>query len=107
MAAGFVSAVIRFAWGLGASTHLSDQFPWGCGSGSTSYAVSDSLQAVFVVAASVYIFNLERYRPILSPGHSDCISWLHSCRRRINVRPGKTMECLAPHYYVEPAFGDV
>ena len=29
MAAGCVSAFIRFAYGLGASTHLSDQFPWG------------------------------------------------------------------------------
>jgi Ni/Fe-hydrogenase subunit HybB-like protein len=67
MATGLVSTVIRFGWGLGTSTNLSDQFPWGlwvafdvvCGVGLASGG--------FVVAASVYIFNLERYRSILRP----------------------------------------
>jgi len=67
IAAGLVSTVIRFGWGLGASTHLSDQAPWGlwvafdvvCGVGLAAGG--------FVVAASVYLFNLERYRPVLRP----------------------------------------
>ena len=29
MAAGLYATFIRFTQGLGASTHLSDQFPWG------------------------------------------------------------------------------
>ena len=67
MMAGFVSAVIRFGWGLGASTHLSDQFPWGLWVGFDVVCGVGLAAGGFVVAASVYIFNLERYRPILRP----------------------------------------
>jgi Ni/Fe-hydrogenase subunit HybB-like protein len=67
MGAGFVSAVIRFGWGLGASTHLSDQFPWGLWVGFDVVCGVGLAAGGFVVAASVYIFNLERYRPILRP----------------------------------------
>jgi Ni/Fe-hydrogenase subunit HybB-like protein len=67
MAAGCVSAVIRFAYGLGASTHLSDQFPWGLWVGFDVVCGVGLAAGGFVVAASVYIFNLERYRPILRP----------------------------------------
>jgi len=57
---GVISTVIRFGWGLGASTNLSDKFPWGlwvafdvvCGVGLAAGG--------FVVAASVYLFNLEQ-----------------------------------------------
>jgi Ni/Fe-hydrogenase subunit HybB-like protein len=64
---GLVSAVIRFGWGLGASTHLSDQFPWGLWVGFDVVCGVGLAAGGFVVAASVYIFNLERYRPILRP----------------------------------------
>ena len=67
MTAGFVSTVIRFAWGLGASTHLSDQFPWGLWVGFDVVCGVGLASGGFVVAASVYIFNLDRYRPILRP----------------------------------------
>ncbi|RPI04886.1 MAG: Ni/Fe-hydrogenase cytochrome b subunit [Ignavibacteriae bacterium] len=67
MAAGAVSAVIRFGWGLGASTHLSDQFPWGLWVGFDVVCGVGLAAGGFVVAASVYIFNLEHYRPILRP----------------------------------------
>jgi Ni/Fe-hydrogenase subunit HybB-like protein len=64
---GVISTVIRFGWGLGASTNLSDKFPWGlwvafdvvCGVGLAAGG--------FVVAASVYLFNLEQYKPVLRP----------------------------------------
>ena len=67
MAGGFVSTVIRFGWGLGASTHLSDKLPWGLWVGFDVVCGVGLAAGGFVVAASVYIFNLERYRPILRP----------------------------------------
>jgi Ni/Fe-hydrogenase subunit HybB-like protein len=67
MVVGLYATFIRFAYGLGASTNLSDAVPWGlwiafdvvCGVGLAAGG--------FVVAGSVYLFNLERYRPILRP----------------------------------------
>jgi Ni/Fe-hydrogenase subunit HybB-like protein len=67
MVTGLVSTVIRFAWGLGASTHLSDQFPWGLWIGFDVVCGVGLAAGGFVVAASVYIFNLDHYRPILRP----------------------------------------
>jgi Ni/Fe-hydrogenase subunit HybB-like protein len=67
MVAGLVSTVIRFGWGLGASTHLSDQFPWGLWIGFDVVCGVGLAAGGFVVAASVYIFNLDHYRPILRP----------------------------------------
>lgn len=64
---GVVSTVIRFTQGLGASTNLSDQFPWGLWIGFDILCGVGLAAGGFVVAASVYLFNLERYRPILRP----------------------------------------
>ena len=40
MAAGLYATFVRFTRGLGASTHLSDQFPWASGSASMFCAAS-------------------------------------------------------------------
>ncbi len=67
VAAGFASTILRFGWGLGASTHLSDQFPWGLWIGFDVLCGVGLAAGGFVVAASVYLFDLEHYRPILRP----------------------------------------
>jgi Ni/Fe-hydrogenase subunit HybB-like protein len=67
MLLGVVSTVIRFSQGLGAATNLSDQFPWGLWIGFDILCGVGLAAGGFVVAASVYLFNLERYRPILRP----------------------------------------
>jgi Ni/Fe-hydrogenase subunit HybB-like protein len=67
MAAGVVSTFIRFTQGLGASTNLSDAFPWGLWIGFDILCGVGLAAGGFVVAASVYIFNLDRYKPILRP----------------------------------------
>jgi len=67
MLAGVVSTVIRFTQGLGTATNLSDQFPWGLWIGFDILCGVGLAAGGFVVAASVYLFNLERYRPILRP----------------------------------------
>lgn len=64
---GIISTVIRFTQGLGPSTNLSDQFPWGLWIGFDILCGVGLAAGGFVVAASVYLFNLERYRPILRP----------------------------------------
>ncbi len=67
VSAGVVIAAARFLLGLGATTALSDGVPWGL------WIVFDVMGGValaaggFVIAATVYIFHLEKYRPILRP----------------------------------------
>jgi Ni/Fe-hydrogenase subunit HybB-like protein len=64
--AGGYSLVIRFARGLGASTNLSDEFPWGIWIGFKLFAVALA-GGGFTLAAVVHIFNLKLYRPVLRP----------------------------------------
>ncbi len=67
MAMGITATIVRFTQGLGASTNLSDKFPWGLWIGFDILCGVALAAGGFVVAGSVYIFNLERYRPILRP----------------------------------------
>ena len=67
MALGGYSAVFRFTHGLGASTNLSDNVPWGL------WVAFDVLAGValaaggFSITAAVYIFNMKKYKPIVRP----------------------------------------
>ena len=56
----------RFAGGLGAVTHLSDQFPWGIWIGFDLCAIALAAGG-FVLAATVHIFHARRFEPILRP----------------------------------------
>jgi len=62
--AGLAVVVYRFAAGLGASTNLTDAYPWGLWIGIDFTLIALSGGA-FTLAAMVHVFNLERYRPIL------------------------------------------
>lgn len=64
-AAGFILA--RLFWGLGASTALSDLTPWGLWIGFDVMSGVALAAGGFTLAATVYVFRLERYRPILRP----------------------------------------
>ncbi len=66
MAIGAVAAVQRFTMGLGATTHLSDQFPWGFWIGFDFIGVGLAA-AGFTIAATVHILNAERFEPIVRP----------------------------------------
>lgn len=67
IAAGLVASFQRFYLGLGASTNLSDKFPWGiwvafdvlCGVGLAAGG--------FTLAATVHLFNIKAYEPIVRP----------------------------------------
>jgi Ni/Fe-hydrogenase subunit HybB-like protein len=67
MIVGFIAAVDRYAFGLGATTHLKDSFPWGIWIGVDILVGVGLAAGGFTIAAVVYLFNIERFRPILRP----------------------------------------
>lgn len=64
---GILAALYRFTFGLGASTNMSDDVPWGL------WVAVDVLSGValaaggFTITAAVYIFNMKKYRSIARP----------------------------------------
>lgn len=67
MTLGAIAAIQRYALGLGATTNLKDTFPWGLWIGFDILVGVGLAAGGFSIAATVYIFNLERFRPILRP----------------------------------------
>ncbi len=67
MTAGVVAAIQRFVFGLGPTTHLQDTFPWGLWIGFDILVGVGLAAGGFTIAATVYLFNIERFRPILRP----------------------------------------
>ncbi|HMX93861.1 MAG TPA: polysulfide reductase NrfD [Elusimicrobiota bacterium] len=61
-----VVLVIRFARGMGAMTHMTDANPWGVWVGFLQAGVALS-GGGFVMAATVHIFHIKRFEPILRP----------------------------------------
>ena len=67
MAAGLYATFIRFTQGLGASTNLSDQFPWGIW---VSFDVLCGVMLAaggFTLTAAVHILNIKRLHSIIRP----------------------------------------
>jgi c(7)-type cytochrome triheme protein len=67
LGAGVYSAFVRYFRGLGASTNLSDAFPWGLWVGFDILCGVALAAGGFTISAIVYIFHLERFRPIVRP----------------------------------------
>jgi Ni/Fe-hydrogenase subunit HybB-like protein len=65
--AGAYATILRFTRGLGASTNLSDAFPWGLWIGFDVMCGVMLAAGGFTVTAAVYIFNLKAFRPIVRP----------------------------------------
>ncbi len=65
LATGAVIVTFRFAFGLGSVTNLSDETPWGIWVGFDILAGIGLAAGGFIMAAAVYVFGLERYRPLL------------------------------------------
>ena len=66
IAAGTAAAVARFTLGLGATTNLSDEFPWGLWIGFDFLGIGLAA-AGFTIVASVHLFHAEKYEPIVRP----------------------------------------
>jgi Ni/Fe-hydrogenase subunit HybB-like protein len=59
--------VYRFAFGIGASTHLTQINPWGIWIGLDVMSGVALAAGGFTLATVVYIFGLEKYHPIVRP----------------------------------------
>jgi len=67
MVLGAYSTYIRFSQGLGASTNLSDEFPWGMWIGFDVMCGVMLAAGGFTLMAAVQIFNVKSYRPVTRP----------------------------------------
>src|SRR5512135_756128 len=67
MALGGYATVLRFVKGLGASTNLNDQFPWGIWIGFDVLCGVMLAAGGFTLMAAVHVFNIERFKPIIRP----------------------------------------
>lgn len=67
MLSGLYATYLRVFYGLGATTNLNDQFPWGIWIGFDILCGVGLAAGGFTIVAIVHIFNIERYKPILRP----------------------------------------
>ncbi|MCK9425949.1 MAG: Ni/Fe-hydrogenase cytochrome b subunit [Ignavibacteriaceae bacterium] len=63
---GLFSTYFRFSRGLGATTNLVDTAPWGLWIGFDFLGVGLAA-AGFTIAATVHIFNIHKYEPLVRP----------------------------------------
>jgi Ni/Fe-hydrogenase subunit HybB-like protein len=64
---GLYATFVRFTQGLGASTNLSDDFPWGLWIGFDVLCGVALAAGGFTISSVVYIFHIERFRPVVRP----------------------------------------
>jgi Ni/Fe-hydrogenase subunit HybB-like protein len=67
MVLGLYATAIRFGEGLGASTNLNDQFPWGIWIGFDVLCGVMLAAGGFTLTAAVHIFNIKRWHSIVRP----------------------------------------
>lgn len=65
--AGLAATWVRVTGGLGASTNLTNDFPWGLWIGFDMLCGVGLAAGGFTITATVYLLNLERFRPIVRP----------------------------------------
>ena len=64
---GFVAIIARIFGGLGAATNLSDSMPWGLWKILNMVAGAALATGGFTLAATVHIFKIEKYKPLMRP----------------------------------------
>lgn len=64
---GAISACARLFFGLGATTNLNDAYPWGLWISFDVLAGVALAGGGFTMAATIYIFNLKKFEPLLRP----------------------------------------
>jgi Ni/Fe-hydrogenase subunit HybB-like protein len=67
MLSGLYATWLRVFYGLGGSTNLSDKFPWGLWIGFDVMCGVALAAGGFTLVATVHIFNLRKYHPVLRP----------------------------------------
>lgn len=63
---GVGAAIARFTLGLGATTNLTDEFPWGLWIGFDFLGIGLAA-AGFTIVAAVHLFHAKAYEPIVRP----------------------------------------
>jgi len=63
----FVIAMIRFVYGIGPISNLSNAYPWGFWVSFDLFTGIAISSGAFVLASIIYIFELEEFRPLLRP----------------------------------------
>ena len=61
------ATVMRFYKGLGATTNLSDAFPWGIWIGFDILCGVGLAAGAFTLMATVHLFHIEKFKPIVRP----------------------------------------
>jgi len=64
--AGVLAAIARFRLGLGATTNLTDEFPWGLWIGFDFLGIGLAASG-FTLVAAVHLFHATEYEPIVRP----------------------------------------
>ncbi len=59
--------LLRYVYGIGAVTNLSNQFPWGIWIGLDVMSGVALAAGAFVIAATAHIFGLKRFEPLVRP----------------------------------------
>jgi len=67
MAIGVGVILLRFVFGIGAVTNLSDHFPWGIWIGFDVMGGVALGAGAFVIAATAHILRIERFEPLVRP----------------------------------------
>ncbi len=64
---GLGVVLLRYIYGIGAVTNLSNQFPWGIWIGFDVMSGVALAAGGFVIAATAHIFGLKRFEPLVKP----------------------------------------
>ena len=67
MGIGAVVALIRFIWGIGAISNLSNTYPWGFWISFDIFTGIAISSGAFLLAATVYILDLKQFKPLVIP----------------------------------------
>jgi len=67
MALGLYSTIIRYTRGLGATTNMTDQFPWGFWIGFDCLCGVMLAAGGFCIVGAVYLFNVQSLRSVMKP----------------------------------------
>jgi Ni/Fe-hydrogenase subunit HybB-like protein len=63
----FVVAIVRYIYGIGAISNLSNAYPWGFWVSFDLYTGIAISSGAFIITSIVYIFELEQFRPLVRP----------------------------------------
>src|SRR5512143_270848 len=65
--AALIVAVVRYVYGIGAISNLSNAYPWGFWVSFDLYTGIAISSGAFVITSLVYILELEQFRPLIRP----------------------------------------